>query len=143
MDREALLERRGASWRLNAIEFPAGSAATLWCSAGVCPAVEVEPLEDADAGSAWTWLGEGDLARRASARRLSVAGARESRSRAQGTLRTGAGVAVTAAVGGWSFRGLAFRRALELAGYASLLRWRPGIPKVRRCAFWVVGGATG
>ncbi len=111
--REALLERRGASWRLNAIEFPAGSAATLWCSAGVCPAVEVEPLEDADAGSAWTWWVR-EISLEELGKKLSVAGAREVAVARRGLSGRALAVAVTGSGGRVEFRGLAFRRALEL-----------------------------
>jgi stage II sporulation protein D len=111
--REALLERRGVRWRLNAIEFPAGSPATLWCSWDVCPAVEVEPLDDADAGSAWSWWVR-EISLEELGGKLSVAGAREVTVTRRGLSGRALTVAVTGSGGRTEFAGLAFRRALEL-----------------------------
>jgi peptidoglycan hydrolase-like amidase len=111
--REAVFERRGERWRAAALEFPSGSAATLWCAGEVCPALEVEPLEEADAGSAWTWWVR-ELPLEEIGRRLQVAGVRT----VSVTRRGVSGRALTLSVGGQDgtreFGGMAFRRALDL-----------------------------
>ena len=111
--RETLLERRGVRWRQSAIEFPAGSPATLWCAGEACPVVEVEPLDDADAGSAWTWWVR-EIPLEELGRRLSVPDVREVSVTRRGRSGRALGVAVTGSGGRTEFPGLAFRRALEL-----------------------------
>ena len=111
--RESVLERRGARWRLNALDFSAGSAATLWCAGDVCPAVEVEPLDDADAGSSWTWWVR-EMALDEVGRRLGVPGVRAVAVTRRGVSGRAVAVAVTGSGGTTEVAGMAFRRALEL-----------------------------
>ncbi|MBZ5589946.1 MAG: SpoIID/LytB domain-containing protein, partial [Acidobacteriia bacterium] len=110
---ETLLERRGERWRLHSLEFPAGSAATLWCAGEACPLVEVEPLDDADAGSAWTWWVR-EFSLEDLARKLSVAGAREITVARRGVSGRALTVVVASNEGKREIGGLAFRRALDL-----------------------------
>jgi stage II sporulation protein D len=111
--RETLLERRGERWRVNSMTFASGSAATAWCAGDACPLIEVEPLDDADAGSAWSWWTR-DATLEDIGRRLSVAGVREVVVTRRGVSGRALAVAVVGSEGRKEIAGLAFRRALEL-----------------------------
>jgi stage II sporulation protein D len=111
--REILLERRGDRWRLNTMRFPAGSVATLWCVAEACPLVEVEALEDADGGSAWTWWWR-EASLEDISRKLSIPGVREVAVTRRGVSGRALSVAVVGSQGKREVGGLAFRRAVEL-----------------------------
>ena len=109
----AVLERRGERWRSGAVSFHPGSAATLWCVDALCPVVEVEPLDDADGASAWTWWVR-ELTLDDIGHRLATAGVRSVRVTRRGVSGRALAVEVEGAAGVREFPGLAFRRALEL-----------------------------
>ncbi len=111
--REAVLERRGERWRAGALEFPSGSAGTLWCAGEACPVLEVEPLEEADAGSAWTWWVR-EVPLEEIGRRLQVAGVRTVSVTRRGVSGRALAVRVSGRDGNREFGGMAFRRALDL-----------------------------
>jgi peptidoglycan hydrolase-like amidase len=112
--REAVLARRGERWRRGgAVSFAPGSPATLWCAGMLCPLVEVEPLEAADAASTWTWWVR-ELALEESSRRLGVAGVRGVTVLRRGVSGRALAVAVVATSGTKELPGMAFRRALDL-----------------------------
>ena len=109
----AVLERRGQRWRAGGLSFPAGSRGTLWCAGQVCPVLEVEALEDADAGSAWSWWAR-DFSLPEIARRLGVADAREVVVTRRGVSGRALAVRVSGPQGSREVGGIAFRRALDL-----------------------------
>lgn len=110
---ESVLERRGERWRAGPMEFAAGSRATLWCAGEACPVLEVEALEDADAGSAWTWwVREFPLDELGS--RLGVKGARAVTVTKRGVSGRALSVSVSGSGDSREFGGMAFRRALDL-----------------------------
>jgi len=111
--RETLLERRGERWRENTMTFASGSSATVWCAGEACPVLEVEALEDADAGSAWSWWTR-DASLKDIGLRLSVAGVREVAVTRRGVSGRALTVAVAGSEGRREFPGIAFRRALDL-----------------------------
>jgi peptidoglycan hydrolase-like amidase len=112
--REAVLERRGERWRRGATaSFASGSPATLWCAGTLCPLVEVEPLEAADDGSAWTWWVR-ELTLDEISRRLGVPGVRSVAVLRRGVSGRALAVGVATASESKEFPGMAFRRALEL-----------------------------
>jgi peptidoglycan hydrolase-like amidase len=112
--RDAVLERRGERWRRGgAVSFASGSPATLWCAGTLCPLVEVEPLEGADAASAWTWWVR-ELPLDDISRRLGVGGVREVVVVRRGVSGRALAVEVVGASGSREFPGMAFRRALDL-----------------------------
>jgi stage II sporulation protein D len=130
--REAVLERRGERWRRNTLSFPSGSSATLWCAGETCPLLEVEPLEEADAGSSWTWWVR-ELPLEEVARRLGVPGAREVRVTRRGVSGRALAVSVTGSNGVKEFPGMAFRRALDLPDtlFVTMRSGAPTQPAVR------------
>jgi peptidoglycan hydrolase-like amidase len=111
--REVVLEKRGERWRHGAVAFPPGSAATLWCAGTLCPALEVEPLEPADAASAWSWWVR-ELTLDEIGRRLGLPGVREVRVLRRGVSGRALAVAVVTGKGATELPGMAFRRALDL-----------------------------
>ncbi|MDD5562244.1 MAG: SpoIID/LytB domain-containing protein [Thermoanaerobaculaceae bacterium] len=119
---ERVLERRGERWRDGPVEFSAGSRATLWCAAGTCPVLEVEALEDADAGSSWTWwVREFSLDELGA--RLGVAGVRAVSVTARGVSGRALSVSVSGRDGSKEFGGMAFRRALDLPDTLFVVTW--------------------
>jgi len=112
--REGLLERRGASWRLNAIRVPGGLGRNSLVLGGGLPGGRGRAARGCRRRLRVDMVGEGDLARRARPRSSRWPEPREVASRAQGTLRTGAGGRRDRQRWEVEFRGLAFRRALEL-----------------------------
>jgi peptidoglycan hydrolase-like amidase len=112
--REAVLERRGERWRRGGVvSFASGSPATLWCAGMLCPLVEVEPLDAADAASVWTWWVR-ELTLDDISRRLGVGGVREVLVLRRGVSGRALAVEVVGASGSREFPGMAFRRALDL-----------------------------
>jgi stage II sporulation protein D len=112
--REAVLERRGERWRRSAgVSFAPGSPATLWCAGTICPVLEVEPLDDADAASAWTWWVR-ELTLDEISRRLGVPGARDVAVLRRGVSGRALAVALMTTNGPKEFPSMAFRRALDL-----------------------------
>ena len=109
----AVLERRGERWRAGGLSFPAGSRGTLWCAGQVCPVLEVEALEDADAGSAWSWWAR-DFSLPEIGRRLTVPDAREVVVTRRGVSGRALAVRVSGPQGSREVGGIAFRRALDL-----------------------------
>jgi peptidoglycan hydrolase-like amidase len=109
----AVLERRGERWRAGALTFPAGSRGTLWCAGETCPVLEVEALEDADAGSAWSWWAR-EFSLQEIARRLGVAGARAVVVTKRGVSGRALSITVSGPQGSREVGGIAFRRALDL-----------------------------
>jgi stage II sporulation protein D len=111
--REVVLEKRGDRWRRGHVDFPPGSAATLWCTGTICPALEVEPLEPADAASAWSWwvreLPLGEIGKR-----LGLSGVREVRVLRRGVSGRALAVAVVTDKGATELPAMTFRRALDL-----------------------------
>jgi stage II sporulation protein D len=111
--REVVLEKRGDRWRHAHVAFPPGSAATLWCAGTLCPIVEVEPLEPADAASAWSWwvreLPLGEIGKR-----LGLSAVREVRVLRRGVSGRALAVAVVTDKGATELPAIAFRRALDL-----------------------------
>jgi peptidoglycan hydrolase-like amidase len=130
--RETVLERRGEKWRRNTLSFPSGSSATLWCAGETCPLLEVEPLDEADAGSAWTWWVR-ELPLEEIARRLGVPGTREVRVTRRGVSGRALAVSVTGSNGAKEFPGMAFRRALDLPDtlFVTMRSGTPSQPAVR------------
>jgi stage II sporulation protein D len=112
--REATLERRGERWRRSAaVSFAPGSPATLWCAGTLCPLLEVEPLDDADAASAWTWWVR-ELTLDEISRRLAVPGVRDVVVLRRGVSGRALAVGVMTTDGPKEFPSMAFRRALDL-----------------------------
>lgn len=112
--REAVLERRGERWRRGgAVSFTSGSPATLWCAGTLCPLIEVQPLEAADAASAWTWWVR-ELPLEEISRRLDVSGVRDVAVLRRGVSGRALAVEVVSTSGSREFPGMAFRRALDL-----------------------------
>ncbi len=111
--REAILVKRGERWQRAAASVISGSAATLWCAGELCPLVEVEPMEAADAGSAWTWWTR-DLTLDDIGKRLGLAGVRDVRVLRRGVSGRAVAVAVTTANGVKELAAIPFRRALDL-----------------------------
>ena len=112
--REGVLERRGERWRRGgAVSFASGSPATLWCAGTLCPLLEVEPLEAADAASTWTWWVR-ELTLEEISRRLGVPGVRDVTVLRRGVSGRALAVAVMATSGTKELPGMAFRRALDL-----------------------------
>ncbi len=108
-----VLERRGERWRTGGLTFPAGSRGTLWCAGQVCPVLEVEALEDADAGSAWSWWAR-DFSLQEIARRLGVADARAVVVTRRGVSGRALSITVSGPQESREVGGIAFRRALDL-----------------------------
>jgi len=130
--REAVLERRGERWRRASPSFPSGSSGTLWCAGESCPLLEVEPLDEADAGSSWTWWVR-EVPLEEIARRLGVPGVREVRVTRRGVSGRALAVSVTGSNGAKEFPGMAFRRALDLpdALFVAMRSGPPSQPTVR------------
>jgi peptidoglycan hydrolase-like amidase len=107
------LERRGDAWRSGPLAAPPGSPATAWCAGELCPLVEVEPRQEADAGSAWSWWSR-ELARDEIGRRLAFPSLEDVLVTRRGA--SGRVLAVTLRGGGAAreMAGYAFRRAIEL-----------------------------
>jgi stage II sporulation protein D len=110
---EEVVERRGERWRVGLAQAPAGSPATLWCAAAVCPLLEVEPLASADAASAWNWWSR-ELSLADIGRRLGIPAVRAVRVLRRGVSGRALAVAVISAAGTREIAGLPFRRALDL-----------------------------
>jgi stage II sporulation protein D len=110
---ETVLVQRGERWRRGSASVMAGSPATLWCAAGVCPLVEVDPMDSADAGSAWTWWVR-ELTLADIGRRLGLAGVRDVIVLRRGVSGRALAVKVVTANGAREFAGIPFRRALAL-----------------------------
>jgi peptidoglycan hydrolase-like amidase len=131
--REAVLERRGEGWRRNgSLSFMSGSPAALWCAGTLCPIVEVEPLQAADAASAWTWWVR-ELTLDEISRRLGVAGVREVNVLRRGVSGRALAVEVVATSGSKQFPGMAFRRALDLPDtlFVAMASRTPSGPSLR------------
>lgn len=130
--REAVLERRGERWRRATLSFPSGSSATLWCAGESCPLLEVEPLDEADASSSWTWWVR-EVPLEEIARHLGVPAAREVRVTRRGVSGRALAVSVTGSNGAKEFPGMAFRRALDLPDtlFVAMRSGTPSQPAVR------------
>jgi stage II sporulation protein D len=156
--REVTLERHAERWRRGSFQALPGSPATLWCVAGGCPVLEVEPLASADAGSSWSWWAR-ELSLPEISKKLSLTGV-------QGVTvlqRTASGrarvVRVSTPAGAVDLPGLAFRYALGLPdsrftvtgrtrGGVAVLRflgrgWGHGVGMCQNGAYGLArGGAT-
>jgi peptidoglycan hydrolase-like amidase len=110
---ETVLVQRGERWRRGGASVMAGSPATLWCAAGLCPLIEVNPLDSADAGSAWTWWVR-ELTLDEIGRRLGLVGVRGAIVLRRGVSGRALAVSVVSASGAREFAGIPFRRALAL-----------------------------
>jgi peptidoglycan hydrolase-like amidase len=110
---EKVLLSRGERWRAGTAPVAAGSAATLWCADGLCPLLEVDPMETADAASAWTWWVR-ELTLTEIGKRLGLTGVRDVRVVRRGVSGRALTVAVVVAGGVKELAGIPFRRALEL-----------------------------
>jgi stage II sporulation protein D len=110
---EGVLERRGERWRSGPIEFAAGSRATLWCAGEACPVLEVEALEDADAGSAWSWWVR-EFPLEELGNRLGMTRVLAVTVATRGVSGRALSVSVSGPDGDRVFGGMAFRRALDL-----------------------------
>ena len=110
---EAVFERRGERWRRGPVRFAPGSPGALWCVEGGCPVVELEPLEAADAASAWTWWVR-EISLDEIGRRLGVGGVRSVTVTRRGVSGRALAVEVLGDAGPREVPGLAFRRALDL-----------------------------
>ncbi len=130
--RELVLERRGERWRRATLSFPSGSSATLWCAGESCPLLEVEPLDEADASSSWTWWVR-EVPLEEIAWHLGVPAAREVRVTRRGVSGRALAVSVTGSNGAKEFPGMAFRRALDLPDtlFVAMRSGTPSQPAVR------------
>ena len=109
----AVLVQKGERWRRASVAVPPGSLATLWCASGVCPLLEVEPMESADAASVWTWWVR-ELTVDEIGKRLGLPGVRDVRVLRRGASGRAIAVAVVTADGTTEVAGIPFRRALDL-----------------------------
>jgi stage II sporulation protein D len=108
-----VLERRGEQWREGRTIVSAGSPATLWCLADRCSALEVEALDEADGGSAWSsWQRE--LTCEEVANRLGTPAVARLEVSKRGLSGRALKVLVSTAAGTRELDGMAVRRGLGL-----------------------------
>ncbi|MFZ5786843.1 MAG: hypothetical protein ACOY3Y_10410, partial [Acidobacteriota bacterium] len=109
----ASLERRGERVRRGAVRAATGSPASGWFLGERLVAVEVEPLDEADARSAWvSWVREMPLAEMS--RRLGVGGMRSVDVTRRGVSGRALSVSVTGTDGSKTMDAYRFRRSLDL-----------------------------